>query len=98
MATEIHKQLDFPVPFIFSKLYARFQLRVQDCWWPANADRKAIPFEHPNRLPSSVLNHASLENEFSLISRVSFSIGVAKQRAGRSEEVRRCFRSRGWCI
>ena len=73
---------------------------------PASTDRKAsLRFERRHFLPSSVLNHAKVENGISAISHVSLLLlavicleAATPPRADRLEEVRRYFRFRGWCI
>ena len=80
MITIEHNKLDFPEPFTCLNVHAGSQvIGVQDCWWPADTDRKAIPYFLLNTtifLPSSVLNDAILENEVSAFNHVSFLLLV----------------------
>ena len=80
MITVEHNKLDFAEPSTCLNVHAGLKvIGVQDCWWPADTDRKAIPYFLLNTtvfLPSSVLNDANLENEVAANNHVSFLLLV----------------------
>lgn len=78
MTTKQHKRLGFLVPFISLNLYAGFWLIEYKIAGspPTQIVKPLLPFEQPPFLPSSVLNHANLENGISAISHVSFLLAM----------------------